>query len=982
MSIHPRSAYCRTPASFLSLTIAIVMGTANVHAASLSPVDAGMGENKTISGDIAASAMNTPALNAHDGGTIGGQDVTLSSRFDALFRASGNSHIELDRIILGPSFGATAYIEDGATVMLSNATFTSGDVLYIQGAGSQLLLKNSSSHQLDTAFDLSKGGSLKLNNAILENMSSRNGGALIRATENATVSLNDSVLSSHDNSVLRLSQGASAILQDSQLSASPLHPENIGHYPVIQLNQGTSLDASNVDLSFTAKGSALSLDDNATADIHQSRITGSLIRYSGAAANIFGSNSRALLTDTDILVSGDMSADPGKFMGAYAGTGSTFVMERGSITTQGTGITGLHAERADIQLTDANIFTQQSASAGVIMNSASGYMTRGSIVTQGIDSPAFVLQDQGHFTLSGTQIQTQLSTALQMSGGSSTPLTLTLDNAQVNGGNGSSLVMQDDGKTQTAGAVISTGLRNGTLMSGDIDVTGNNIRSVFNLDIDNSTLTGAVKAEGGHTSLSTTNGGVWNVAGNSAFDALKNSGIINFIGDTPGTSLHIRQDYIGDNGLMVFRTVLGDDRSVTDHMAIDGSTYGTTHVVVENAGGNGASTLDGIELIHVSGDSAGEFKQQGRIAAGAYDYRLVRGKGDNAANWYLTSESLPLISEPEPQGHIEPSIRPEAGSYSANLIASNTLFINRLHDRVGETEYINTLTGEKNATSMWLRQVGGHNAWRDSSGQLKTQSNRYVVQIGGDIARWSGDGLSRWHMGMMAGYGHNNSNTRAFSTDYRSDGTVNGYSAGIYVTWYANDDTHQGAYLDGWAQYSWFNNSVKGQDIQNEYYKSKGITGSLESGYTQKVGEFTGSKGSINEWFIQPQIQAIWMGVKADDHHENNGTIIQGEGDGNLQTRLGMRTFLKGHSGIDDGKDREFQPFVEVNWIHNTRDFSTKMNSVVIRQDGARNLGKIKTGIEGQLNSTLNVWGNIGVQMGNNGYNDTSAMIGLKYNFK
>lgn len=269
MSVLPRSKYCRTPASLLSLPIAIVMGTANIHAAPLSSVDAGKGENKTISGDIAASAMNTPALNAHDGGTIIGQDVTLSSRFDALFRASGNSHIELDRIILGPSFGAT--------VMLSNATFTSGDVLYIQGTGSQLLRKNSSSYQLDTAFDLSKGGSLKRDNAILENSPARNGAALIRATENATVSLNDSVLTSHDSSVLRLSQRASAILQDSRLSASPLYPENIGHYPVMQLNQGTSLDASNVDLSFTATGSALSLDDNATADIRYSSITGSLI---------------------------------------------------------------------------------------------------------------------------------------------------------------------------------------------------------------------------------------------------------------------------------------------------------------------------------------------------------------------------------------------------------------------------------------------------------------------------------------------------------------------------------------------------------------------------------------------------------------------------------------------------------------------------------------------------------------------------------
>ena len=124
------------------------------------------------------------------------------------------------------------------------------------------------------------------------------------------------------------------------------------------------------------------------------------------------------------------------------------------------------------------------------------------------------------------------------------------------------------------------------------------------------------------------------------------------------------------------------------------------------------------------------------------------------------------------------------------------------------------------------------------------------------------------------------------------------------------------------------------------------------------------------------------MGVEADDHRESNGSHVSGKGDGNIQTRLGVRTFLKGHSAIDDGNAREFQPFVEVNWIHNTRNFGTTMDGVSIRQEGARDLGEIKTGVEGQINPQLNIWGNIGAQIGDKGYNDTSAMIGIKYNFK
>ncbi|GAB2955571.1 hypothetical protein GCM10011328_23550 [Hafnia psychrotolerans] len=57
------------------------------------------------------------------------------------------------------------------------------------------------------------------------------------------------------------------------------------------------------------------------------------------------------------------------------------------------------------------------------------------------------------------------------------------------------------------------------------------------------------------------------------------------------------------------------------------------------------------------------------------------------------------------------------------------------------------------------------------------------------------------------------------------------------------------------------------------------------------------------------------------------------------------------------------------------------MNGVTVKQDGARNLGEVKVGVEGQLNPRLNLWGNIGVQVGDKGYNDGAAMVGVKVNF-
>lgn len=495
----------------------------------------------------------------------------------------------------------------------------------------------------------------------------------------------------------------------------------------------------------------------------------------------------------------------------------------------------------------------------------------------------------------------------------------------------------------------------------------------------------------------------WNMTADSLVNNMNLAGTINFVAPTSSPMTAGRTltatNWNGENGTVVLNTVLGGDTSTTDKIVVNGNTSGNTFVKVNNAGGGGAQTVEGIQVVKVNGQSDGTFEKSGRIVAGAYDYSLVK-KG---TDWYLTSlyNSQPLVpgksetpgttdptdpvetrETPETRGKTgTPTVRPESASYTANLAAANTMFVTRLHDRLGEAQYTDVLTGEKKVTSMWLRQVGGHNSGKDSSGQLETQSNRYVAQLGGDIAQWSPNGLQRLHLGVMAGYGNNHSNSRSTVTGYHSDGSVSGYSAGLYATWFENDETKQGIYLDSWAQYGWFNNNVKGQDIQGESYKSSGITASLEAGYTHKLGEFHGSAGSLQEWYIQPQAQAIWMGVQADDHREHNGTGVNGEGDGNLQTRLGVRTYLSGHSKIDEGKNRTFQPFIEINWIHNTQEFGTRMDGVSIYQAGARNIGEVKTGVEGQLSQRLNLWGNIGVQMGDKGYNDTSAMIGAKYSF-
>lgn len=449
---------------------------------------------------------------------------------------------------------------------------------------------------------------------------------------------------------------------------------------------------------------------------------------------------------------------------------------------------------------------------------------------------------------------------------------------------------------------------------------------------------------------------------------------------TPGNRLMVNGDYTGNDGHLIFRTALNDDDSATDHMTVTGNTLGRTHVSVTNAGGTGAQTLDGIELINVGGNSDGEFIQDGRIVAGAYDYSLVRGKGNAQGNWYLTSMTETTEpDEPEPgetENPGEAQLRPETGSYLANSLAANTLFITQLHDRAGETLYTDALTGEKKVTSMWIRNVGGHTRFNDVKGQIHTRSNSYVLQGGGDLAQWSTNGLDGWHLGAMGGYANNQSRSASGLTGYSSRGQVNGYSAGLYSTWYANDEDKAGTYVDTWMLYNWFDNTVKGQGLVTEKYKSRGMTVSAEAGYSLKMAE-----NGRNSYWLQPKAQVIWMDVQADTHQEQNSTRVQDNTNGNLMTRLGLKGYIRGHSVMDDDTDHTFQPFVEMNWIHNTRMASVSMNGVRNEMRGTKNVGELKAGVEGQITPQLNLWGNVSQQVGDKGYSDTQGILGVKYLF-
>lgn len=506
---------------------------------------------------------------------------------------------------------------------------------------------------------------------------------------------------------------------------------------------------------------------------------------------------------------------------------------------------------------------------------------------------------------------------------------------------------------------------------------------------------------------------VWDMTGSSSLSNLElNQGRINFLNDSASAfkTLTVEGNYSGNAGTLVMNVTLNsDDDSPSDRMVVKGDTSGNTTVRFNNIYGHGDHTDVGIEIITVAGTSAGQFRTDRRIGIGLYDYDLVQ-KGKN---WYLsnslddiatvvTEQPMEVVDDDEvaeapgeagagaaPETVVETPAtvdtrpgrydyakvyRPESGSYIANMAAANTLFYTRLHDRQGERDYVDAITGERHSTTMWMRNVGTHTRFEEGSGQLISRSNSYTLQLGGDLAHWSTNGQDNLRVGMMVGYGNSKNKTRSQVTQYTSRGHTDGYSAGLYATWFADDATRTGAWVDSWVQYSWFNNSVSADDMRTEKYRSRGITASLEAGYSLPVGQ-----SERFSYWLEPRAQAVLMNVKADSLYEEQGTHVRSTGDGNVMTQVGVRAWMQGlpEKGMSDA----FRPYAEVNWVHNSEAFGVEMNREGNAVIGSKDSVEARLGAEGQVAKQLALWASVGQRYGHHKYSETQGLVGIKYAF-
>lgn len=439
---------------------------------------------------------------------------------------------------------------------------------------------------------------------------------------------------------------------------------------------------------------------------------------------------------------------------------------------------------------------------------------------------------------------------------------------------------------------------------------------------------------------------------------LHNGGEVRMESINPSSQTIVKGNYIGNNGLLRLSTVLGDDKSTTDKLVVLGDTSGNTRVIVNNSGGKGAQTINGIEVINVSGQSNGQFTLANRVVAGAYEYSLYQGLPNSAnGNWYLRSQG------PEDK----PQWRPEAGIYLGNQSMASRLQMQTLFDRRGSQF--------KSAdSSAWGRMISGHVDSKAADGAIDMSSDYTLVQVGGDLFNFT-DGNQGLVIGTMGSWGNahtdSNGNRNLNGERYSATGSMNGYSLGVYATWYADVQEQKGAYVDNWYQYGWYKNHVKGEQMASDSYHSRPFAASLETGYS-----FILNDDVKNEWRLIPQAQVVYNQYSADRFVDSKDTVIDGQDNEMWNTRLGGRL-----SGKIQGKDFTLHPFTEVNWWYSKQDASVTFDGMRVSQDTPKNRAELKVGIQSEFDDSWSTWVHLEGQAGEDSYRSIGGGIGVRYAF-
>ena len=380
-------------------------------------------------------------------------------------------------------------------------------------------------------------------------------------------------------------------------------------------------------------------------------------------------------------------------------------------------------------------------------------------------------------------------------------------------------------------------------------------------------------------------------------------------------TLTVNGSYIGRGGKVEISTALGDDISNTSSLIITGDTSGTTNVEVDNRGGSGAQTVNGIKVIDVGGQSDGTFTLLGdyttkdsksAVIAGAYAYTLDK---TSSGSWVLASHTTkvdPPAPTPTPEPTPGPTPNPHPVRYHPGVPVYESVIqgmsalnsLPTLQQRVGNRYWNragNPVISQGDGpglpeyapapdagvfidgNAVWARIGGSYTSFDANVSRTKTKQriDTYFVQAGID-GQFYESNEGKLIGGLTGMYGYAKSNVRSFHGD--GEVSSDAWGLGTTLTWYGET----GFYVDGQAQVLWFDNNLYSDTVNTTL--AKGV-----DAWGYALGLEVGQRFDINDyWSMTPQMQLTSSTLSMDSFRDTwEAKVSLSEGD-NLTGRLGV----------------------------------------------------------------------------------------------
>lgn len=439
-----------------------------------------------------------------------------------------------------------------------------------------------------------------------------------------------------------------------------------------------------------------------------------------------------------------------------------------------------------------------------------------------------------------------------------------------------------------------------------------------------------------------------------------------------GNTFVIEGDYTSDGGTFALNALLsGDDDSLADHVEITGSASGAGLIDVgvhdESTGGK----LNYLELVSVEGTNDLDLTLSETLKVDDTFYRLVLST--DGQTYYLMSSDTDPGEDPWKTEDVQ---NVTAGAYSSLAFIQSQVFDLSLHDHIGETLYVDPISGEQRSTTFWMIQRGDWSEFSDESGQITTDGNVAITHIGKDLYT-ARNGEFTYRLGVLGSYANGDFDMESGLDGKKAKGSFDGWSIGAYAAFESTAES--GPYGSLQLRYNNFDNEVS--RMGKHKYEVDGVSVTAELGYDQLLSRMTTSGGRDVEWRLEPHVRAHVAALSdAERFTTMEGETFSSDNDNGATLRLGARTKMSSMKGTEPA----VQAFAEANLVFMTGDFNTTTTTKYGEVENTRSggtFGEFRAGIEVQCTPELNIWAAAHHTTGTDDYSSTGGMIGLKLNF-